>query len=158
MTQPSSKEVKQEDVTDKETSSQFLNISSSSENQKNCDVNFNTESVEERSVEEEDSSSDSANSIAYKENDLHRYSLTPNVKVPVQLLSSSPPLSERLHSLRAAMRDVLHPIHHNSPLESLSSAIEMDCQYPQKLSQEAAATERSDPCKSSQGTMVIMRQ
>ena len=61
-----------------------------------------------------------------KENDWKNV-FTPNLKPMMK--SSSPPLSERLHNLRAAMREIIQPIHDNDvihakePLPTISNII-----------------------------------
>ena len=102
------KEVEQEGVIDKGTPSLFLY---------NSNENLNDEIDKERTVENEPYSV-STNTEIDKENDRHRYSVTPNVKSWMHS-SSSPPLTELLHSLGAAMRDILHLVHQNSPHENL---------------------------------------
>ena len=155
-TQALSQEVEQEGVLDKETPSLFPHISSSVENDDNSNENLNNEIAKERTLEEE-SSSVSTNTEIDKENDRHRYSLTPNVKTLIH--SSSPPLSERLHSLRSAMRDILHPVHQNSPPENnLSSAMGTESSSPLESTQETPAMVRQCPLNSPQETAAMETQ
>ena len=88
----------------------------------------------------EDDASELANSIINKENDWRNtLYFTPSLKLLIP--SSSPPLSERLHNLRAALKDVIQPIQENDAIlekEPILTRSNLVC--PLKSLQESPCT------------------